>query len=676
MRHLWVAYLTLAGMLGPAWAKDVIFYVSPDGNDRWSGTLSAPNAARTDGPFATFERAVRAVRQALSAEQKNVTVLFREGTYVLEKTLVFTPEDSGREGHPVVYAAYPGERAVISGGRRITGWRKYNDQLWVATVPKGWYFTRMFVNGRLAMRSREPDTDNWHRWFKVVAGGAPEPDAPEGAGGRQFQFPAGTVKNWPNLGDVEINSLPSYRYANFICPVQSVDEASSTLTLASMAYYNYGPGDPFRVENTLEGIDEPGEWCVNTVEGKVYYLPRPGEDMAAAEVIAPALKELIRFQGDETRQRWVHDIVLRGFTFMHCDRRRWNERDPEDETNLHLLDAAVVLSGTQRCAIEQCHFLEVAGFATRFKLTAINNRFVSNEVVGAGCGGLQAGGYGPGTKDTNKGHEISFNHIHHCSTDWWHAGAIDLRQSGENHIAYNLIHDMPYAAVCISGAHTAYFRQYRGRPGAGRADYKFRWDEIPGDNPLTAESVKPFLHGRNNVVEHNVVYEIGARLPDDGGALYGYAQGLGNIFRNNLVFRSYCLGIYLDNEFDGVLVEGNVVYDCGVPFGGSGEYPTLRDNELYQRGSEPAVVRMLGQHLVRMAEQATGPYWHRTVCASLPLTPPPGRDPARRRFEVSFGGLQEGPLEGQGGWQIFGSGIGIEVVAEGRSGDYDPRAVA
>ena len=38
------------------------FYVSPTGNDRWSGTLSEPNATLTDGPFATLEKAREAVR--------------------------------------------------------------------------------------------------------------------------------------------------------------------------------------------------------------------------------------------------------------------------------------------------------------------------------------------------------------------------------------------------------------------------------------------------------------------------------------------------------------------------------------------------------------------------------------------------------------------------------------
>jgi hypothetical protein len=38
------------------------FYVSPRGNDNWSGTLAEPNAAGTDGPFASINRAQQGVR--------------------------------------------------------------------------------------------------------------------------------------------------------------------------------------------------------------------------------------------------------------------------------------------------------------------------------------------------------------------------------------------------------------------------------------------------------------------------------------------------------------------------------------------------------------------------------------------------------------------------------------
>ena len=55
------------------------FYVATNGSDAWSGRLPAPNAKKTDGPFATLLRARDAARAATMKKQK--TVFVRAGTY-------------------------------------------------------------------------------------------------------------------------------------------------------------------------------------------------------------------------------------------------------------------------------------------------------------------------------------------------------------------------------------------------------------------------------------------------------------------------------------------------------------------------------------------------------------------------------------------------------------------
>ena len=65
-----ILFLVLAACLGPvvrdAAATDlkpgVIIFVAPNGNDAWSGSLAEPNAAKTDGPLATLERAREKIR--------------------------------------------------------------------------------------------------------------------------------------------------------------------------------------------------------------------------------------------------------------------------------------------------------------------------------------------------------------------------------------------------------------------------------------------------------------------------------------------------------------------------------------------------------------------------------------------------------------------------------------
>ena len=71
------------------------YYVAPNGNDSWSGTLPAPNPANTDGPLATFDRARAGVQSLNKTALSQVIVQFRAGTYFLPSTEQFTAADSG-----------------------------------------------------------------------------------------------------------------------------------------------------------------------------------------------------------------------------------------------------------------------------------------------------------------------------------------------------------------------------------------------------------------------------------------------------------------------------------------------------------------------------------------------------------------------------------------------------
>ncbi|NLH16219.1 MAG: hypothetical protein GX455_06545, partial [Phycisphaerae bacterium] len=51
--------------IDPVNAADL--YVSPQGNDRWSGSLAMPNSEKTDGPMATLVAARDAIRKRTSA---------------------------------------------------------------------------------------------------------------------------------------------------------------------------------------------------------------------------------------------------------------------------------------------------------------------------------------------------------------------------------------------------------------------------------------------------------------------------------------------------------------------------------------------------------------------------------------------------------------------------------
>ncbi|MBT3381795.1 MAG: hypothetical protein HN742_05610 [Lentisphaerae bacterium] len=157
-----VSVVLFAGAVVPA----LDLYVCPLGNDAWSGTLPAPNATRSDGPLAGLAAArdtVRRWRKRPERLNEPVTVHVRGGEYTISEPVSFTPDDSGTAQFPITYKAFEGERPVLCGGRRITGWERQPDGTFVADIPEArngtWLFRSLFVNGRRQTRARYPNVD-------------------------------------------------------------------------------------------------------------------------------------------------------------------------------------------------------------------------------------------------------------------------------------------------------------------------------------------------------------------------------------------------------------------------------------------------------------------------------------------------------------------------------------
>lgn len=145
-----------------------VLYVAPDGDDAWSGRMPERNAAGDDGPFATITRARDAVRdlKAGGALDAPVTVRLRGGVYFIDETIRFGPEDSGTEGAPVTYAAYPGEQPELVGGRPVEGLKAGEDGVMQVELPavRGgeWHFRQLFIDGERQHRARCPNFDPEH----------------------------------------------------------------------------------------------------------------------------------------------------------------------------------------------------------------------------------------------------------------------------------------------------------------------------------------------------------------------------------------------------------------------------------------------------------------------------------------------------------------------------------
>lgn len=564
-----VLLLAVTAGVGNTEAADL--YVAEKGSDAWSGRLPDPKG--DDGPFATLQRARDAVRELKKrASDKDIVVQIRGGHYRLGKTVVFGMEDSSGDSI-ITYEAFPGERPVFSSDVAFGGWRKPAEaipflpeaargKVWVADVPQlkdaPWRFLTLYdAKGRLP-RARA-------KGF-----------IPGKSSRTQLRFPAGvTMRDWPNLEDVEIVVRPHHAWVVNILPLESADVERRTATTSVPATYamnelHFLPGlDSAWVENVIDALDEPGEWVLDSAEGTLYLWPRA--DGPPNGIVAPRLREYIRVEGNidvrGTTDTPVRNLRFRGLTFTRGETYRVTNDDKGLQHDWEMHDkpnALLRLRGAENCVIERCHFVQTGGTAIRVDLHGKKNKIQSNHIEHIGATGILLCGYGPGTKDVNHHNVIFNNHIHHVGEIHAHSPGVFLWQSGENRVANNLVHHTPYSGIILSGAVTSFF----SKGGNGREVVRtMRRHELgPIKGKATLEKVRPFLHTHDNLIEYNEIHHAMQQL-NDGNGIYVRGAGAGNIIRRNYIHDLLATtvmqsSIRTDGGQRDTLITENLIFRC------------------------------------------------------------------------------------------------------------------
>ncbi|MDD2597961.1 MAG: right-handed parallel beta-helix repeat-containing protein [Kiritimatiellae bacterium] len=548
--------LTIVAMLCSAVANAMELYVAVNGNDAWSGRLPKANSALTDGPFATIERAQKEARQ-LKADSA-VTVLIRGGTHILHKTLVLEPQDSGTADRPVVYAAYPGEQPILSGGRQIVGWQRGTGKLWQVELPEvrsgKWSFRQLFVDGERRQRARSPNT-GYHR-IAALLPGPPNPRAKPVARDK-FIFAAADLQPWDQLHDVNVVLMHSWETS--IHPLKSVDTVSNTVqfTAPMKEWWSIGyweEAQRYYVENAFELLDQPGEWYLNRATGVLSYWPLPGEQMEQIEVVAPVLHELVRLAGDAEQGRFVEYVTLRGLAFHHADWILAPQGNSSTQAAVEV-PAAVMADGALNCAIEGCEVAHVGTYGIWFRRGCKDCRIQRNRAYDLGAGGIRVGEAKMAATDVAESCRILVdnNHIYDGGHVYAAGVGIWVAQSSENRISHNDIHDLCYSGISIG----------------------WNWG-------LEANRT------HHNVVEFNHVHDLVHGVLSDAGLIYCLGVSPGSVIRNNVFHDIWPYstpplgwGIYLDAQCGGYTVENNLVYNTlsgGLMFNNGGHEHLIQNN--------------------------------------------------------------------------------------------------
>ncbi len=529
-----------------------VFFVAVNGNDSWSGATEI--TGRGDGPFATVARALqatRAYRRNAGWSAATPTIWVRGGTYFLSEPLVLKPEDSG-----LTLSAFPNETPTLSGGRPIAGWREEElggRKAWAADVAEArdgkWSFRELWVNGTRATRARHPNRG----YLKVAGVPDAKDDQPWHQGQSRFSVAADDFRALRHPEDAEV--LVMTRWVESRLPVAKADAAERMLLFSKRSIYKLDPGDLWYAEGAAEFLDAPGEWHLDRRAGRVYYAPRPGEQLATVQAVAPVLESLLKLEGKPDAGQFIEQVTLRGLTFAHSE---W--RLPSDAKTAQAaamvwpapvneiggfgqaavgVPGAVRGDGVRNSRFEDCRFVHLGSYGLELARGCQSNVIARCELSDLGGGGIKIGetAIRPAPNDLTQGNEISDCRIFDGGNMYHSAIGVWVGQSPNNRLSHNLIHDFYYTGISVG----------------------WTWGYAP-DALAT-----------NNLVEWNHIHHIGVRSDGDGpilsdmGGIYtlGMQPGtriLNNLWHDIMGFRYGGWGIYFDEGSSSIVAENNLVY--------------------------------------------------------------------------------------------------------------------
>lgn len=311
-------------------AQSFKLWVSGNGNDSNSGTKEAPFES-----IAMAQRKARELRRLSDPSISNgINIVLKQGTYFLYEPLVFRPEDSGTPGSPTVISSANGEKAVISGGMQLTGWKKYNGsiaglpkkakgKIWAVDIPKvggrQLEFRQLWVNDKKAVRASSLNDGTLDRILSVDKKNEilwiPKPEFRFNEI-NQLEF---VIHQWWAIAILRVKDIKiqgDSAGVSFHQPESHVEFEHPWPAPFIDKNKNMNGNSAFYFVSAPELLTRPGEWYEDLENGKVYYWPRENENMRKAKVVIPVLETVVKISG--SLDALVSNIQFKDISFNHC----------------------------------------------------------------------------------------------------------------------------------------------------------------------------------------------------------------------------------------------------------------------------------------------------------------------------------------------------------------------
>lgn len=321
-------------------------WVSTKGNDANVGTKSSP--------LASVHIALRKARELRRLDDPSIVggihIIVMDGTYLLNAPLFVRPEDSGTALSPTTIEADTNAKPILSGGLEIRNWKQSTTiinglkkgTVWVADAPQiaGEIinYRQLWVNGTKAVRAKSTTGNEMDRilsWDKETEScWIPYKN-------KSIKFEPGMemfIVQWWAIANLRIKNIEVKKDSARLSFEQPESHIQSEHPWPAPWISKNNGNSAFFLNNSLSMLNEAGEWYLDRKNAKIYYIPRAGENLATAKVIAPVLENLLQIKG--TIDSPVHHFKFRGIAFEYSNWLRPSQQGHVPlQAGMYLLDA-------------------------------------------------------------------------------------------------------------------------------------------------------------------------------------------------------------------------------------------------------------------------------------------------------------------------------------------------
>jgi len=553
-------------------------YVSLKGSDFNNGTK--------EKPLATIHSALRKARELRRLKDASINggikIIIESGIYKLDEPILINPEDSGTKDSPTEIINSSNGKVVFSGGIQLNGWKKVTGtvtglpknaigNVWSVDVPspagQTLIFRQLWLNGRKAIRARDKNGEEMGRilsWdFKNQTCKIPlaKNINPAAMVGMEM-----IIHQWWAIANLRIRSAKVVGNAIELTFMQPESRVQSEHPWPA-PWISESGNSAFYLTNSIQFLDEPGEWYEDLRNHTLYYWPKKNEPMKTINAVVPNLKTLLKIEG--TIDNPVEYITFKDISFEHSSwLRPSKEGHVPHQAGMYMLDAykleipgtpdkqnlenqawvgrptaAVELNYANNTLFENCKFEHLASTGLDYKKGTTNNTVKGSLFKDIGGSGILVGTFSDEAVEVHlpynpKDHrEISANNriennlITDVTNEDWGAVGIGAGYVSDLKILNNEINEVSYSGISLG----------------------WGWTKTP--NVM-----------KNNLISGNKIHHYGKRMYDVAG-IYTLSAQPGTLITGNYIDHIYdapyahlpdhWFYIYTDEGSSGITIKNN-----------------------------------------------------------------------------------------------------------------------